>query len=181
VTTVGGFRLLDPESASPGAVIGIVTDVNDPDGLGMVQVELPWYGEGYREWARVVQPYAGDNVGSTWVPEKDGEVLVLFEHGNLRRPYVIGCLYSAVDRPPESRTASRDIRTVKTPSGAEIRVDETAQTVEIKTKSGASLLLEEKSGALTIKATQRLLLDATDIEIKASGSVKVTGTSIALN
>lgn len=178
---MSSFRLLAPEIASPGAVIGLVTDVNDPDGLGRVEVELPWYGEGYREWARVAHPYAGDKVGSTWVPEKDGEVLVLFEYGNLRRPYVIGCLYNAVDLPPESRTASKDVRTLKTPSGAEIRVDETDQTVEIKTKTGASLLLEETSGTLTIKAAQRLVLDATDIEIKASGSVKVTGQSIALN
>jgi phage baseplate assembly protein V len=178
---MGSFRLLDPEPTAPGAVIGLVTDVNDPDGLGRVEVELPWYGEGYREWARVAQSYAGDKVGSTWVPEVNGEVLVLFDHGNLRRPYVIGCLYNAVDTPPESRTASKDVRTLKTPSGSEIRVDETDQTLEIKTKSGASLLLEEKTGTLTIKATQNLVLDAANIDIKATGSVTVTGSSIALN
>jgi len=178
---MGSFRLLDPEPAATGAVIGLVTDVNDPDGLGRVEVELPWYGEGYREWARVAQPYAGDRVGSTWVPEKDGEVLVVFEQGSLRRPYVIGCLYNAVDQPPESRSASSDVRTLKTPSGAEIRVDETEQSVEIKTKAGASVLLEEKTGTVTVTAKSKLVLDAAEIEIKASGTVTVSGTSIALN
>ena len=177
---MGAYHLLDPEPPQPGVVIGMVSNVNDPDGLGRVEVELPAYGEGYKVWARVAQPYAGDGVGSTWVPEKNGEVLVIFEQGSLRRPYVLGCLYNGVDKPPESRTASKDVRTIKTPSGAEIRVDETAQTVEIKTKTGASVLLEE-SGSLTVRATKKLVLDAAEIEIKASGSVKVTGTSIALN
>src|SRR5690606_1428062 len=122
-----------------------------------------------------------DKVGSTWVPEKGGEVLVLFEHGNLRRPYVIGCLYNDVDRPPQSRTKSSDVRTLKTPSGAEIRVDETAETIEVRTKTGASLLLEEKNGAIAITATKKLVLKAAEIEITATELVKVSGKSIALN
>lgn len=178
---MGTFHLLDPEPPQPGVLIGRVSDVNDPDGLGQVEIELPGYGDGYKVWARMVQPYAGDGIGSTWVPEKGGEVLVVFEQGSLRRPFVVGCLHNLVHKPPESRTASKDVRTTKTPSGAEIRVDETAQTVEVRTKTGASVLLEEKSGAVTVKAKGKLVLDAADIEIKATGSVKVTGSSIALN
>ncbi len=89
-----------------GVVIGIVTNVNDKDGLGRVEIRLPWYANGYRRWARIAQMYAGDGYGSTWVPEVDGEVLVLFAHGDMRWPFVVGCLYNPVDRPPESRTSS---------------------------------------------------------------------------
>jgi uncharacterized protein involved in type VI secretion and phage assembly len=176
-----GFHLLDVDEGVLGLSIGLVTNVVDDEGLGRVEIALPWFAEGYREWARVAQPYAGDQVGSTWVPEENGEVLVLFERGSMRAPYVIGCLYGPVDKPPESRKKDSDVRTWKTPSGSEIRFDETKKSVELKTEKGASVLLEEDSGALTINATNTLTLKAKDIVIEGTGSVKVTGPTIALN
>ncbi len=164
-----------------GAVVGLVTDVEDPDGLGRVEISLPWYAEGYREWARVAHMYAGDGYGSTWVPEVDGEVLVLFAHGDMRWPFVVGCLYNPVDPPPESRTSSADVRTLRTPKGSEIRVDEQNEVIEVKTSSGATVRLEEQSGSLTLEATSKITLKSADIEIQASGSVTVKGSTIALN
>jgi uncharacterized protein involved in type VI secretion and phage assembly len=175
------FHLLDTEEGVLGLSIGLVTNVVDEEGLGRVEIQLPWYAEGYREWARVAHTYAGDKIGSTWIPEEKSEVLVLFERGSMRAPYVIGCLYNPVDKPPESRTKSSDVRTLKTPSESEIRFDETKQSIELKTKSGASVLLEEKSGALTVKATNTLTLKAKDIVIEATGNVTVKGSKIALN
>jgi uncharacterized protein involved in type VI secretion and phage assembly len=176
-----GWSFDETDLRLQGAGIGLVTDVDDPDGLGRVQIELPWYADGYREWARVAHFYGGDQVGSTWVPEVGGEVLVIFGHGDLRWPYVLGCLYSPVDLPPESRTAGSDIRTVRTPSGSEITFDETNGVVELKTKTGASLRLEESSGELTLEATSKITLKAAEISIEASASVTVKGSSIALN
>jgi phage baseplate assembly protein V len=164
-----------------GAVVGIVTDVNDPDELGRVEIELPWYASGYREWARVSHFYAGPGYGDTWVPEVDGEVLVLFAHGDMRFPFVVGCLYSPVDEPPESRSDSSDVRTILTPKGSELRFDETNQVITLKTQSGASIELDEQSGELTLEATSKITIKAADISIEASNSVKVHGTSIALN
>jgi phage baseplate assembly protein V len=164
-----------------GAVVGIVTDVNDPDGLGRVEIELPWYASGYRVWARVSHLYAGPGYGDTWVPEVDGEVLVLFAHGDLRWPFVVGCLYNPVDEPPESRSDSSDVRTLVTPNGSELRFDETNQVITLKTNSGASVELDEQSGELTLEATSKITLKAADISIEATGSVTVQGNSIALN
>jgi uncharacterized protein involved in type VI secretion and phage assembly len=175
------FHLLDADEGVLGLSIALVTNVVDDEGLGRVEIQLPWFAEGYREWARVAQPYAGDKVGCTWVPEENSEVLVLFERGSMRAPYVIGCLYGPVDKPPESRKKDSDVRTWKTPSGSEIRFDETKKSVELKTKKGASVLLEEDKGDLTITCTNKLTLKAADIVIEATGNVTVTGSKIALN
>lgn len=164
-----------------GAVIGLVTDVEDPDGLGRVQIKLPWYAAGYREWARVAHLYAGPGHGSTWVPEVDTEVLVMFAHGDMRWPYVIGSLYNPVDTPPHSRSASSDIRVLRTPKGSELSFDETEEVVLLTTASGASVRLEEKTGQLTLEATSKISLKAAEISIEASGAVTVKGSSIALN
>ena len=35
-----------------------------------------------------------------FLPDVDDEVLVGFEHGDIRRPYVLGGLWNGVDKPP---------------------------------------------------------------------------------
>jgi uncharacterized protein involved in type VI secretion and phage assembly len=164
-----------------GVFPAVVTNVNDPEHIGQVEVKLPWYAGGYRKWARVAQFYAGPGYGSTWIPEKDGEVLVAFGYGYLRSPYVIGCLHGKVDTPPHSRTASSDIRTLRTPAGSELTFDESNGVITLKTPKGASLQLAERSGQITITATSKISLDAPEISIHGSNKVSITGKRIDLN
>ena len=44
---------------------------------------------------------AGKGRGLFYLPEVGDEVLVAFEHGDIRRPYVIGSLYNGSDKPRE--------------------------------------------------------------------------------
>jgi uncharacterized protein involved in type VI secretion and phage assembly len=164
-----------------GAVIGLVTEVEDPDGLGRVKVALPWFAAGYEEWARVAQPYAGPEYGSTWIPEVDTEVLLAFAHGDMRAPYVIGTLYNPVDLPPYARDASTDVKTLRTPSGMELSFDEANATIRLTTANGASIILEEDAATITITATDKLVLRAASVEIEGSDEVVVRGDRIALN
>lgn len=161
--------------------IGVVSDVDDPDGIGRVKVTLPWYASGYEEWARVSQLYAGDGFGSTWVPEVDTEVLVGFGHGDMRWPYIVGCLHSDTDAPPESRTSSSDVKTLRTPGGSELRFDETNGMIEVKTKNNTSIKLEENGGAITLKGSQKITFDAPEIEISGSRKVTIKGDQVAIN
>ena len=162
-------------------VIGIVSSAEDPDGLGRVLVKLPWYASGYEEWARVSQLYAGNGYGSTWVPEEQTEVLVAFTQGDMRWPYIIGSLHSETDQPPESRTSSSDIKTLRTPKGSELRFDETNGTIELKTPSNATVKLDENGGAITLKGSQKITLDAPEIEISGSSKVTIKGGTVAIN
>ena len=162
-------------------VIGIVAAVeDDPDGLGRVKISLPWYASGYERWAPVAQLYAGSGFGSTWVPEKDTEVLVAFAHGDMRWPYVIGCLHTDSEKPPESRKADSDVKTLRTKAGSELRFDEKHGTIELKTKAGASIKLEEEAGAITLTATKKLDLNADEITISGSKSVSISSKDITI-
>jgi hypothetical protein len=76
-----------------GLVCGVVTNLKDPDKVGRVKVSLPWLAPDYEsDWARVVQMTAGPRTGVMFMPEVGDEVLVGFELGDARRPYVIGGL-----------------------------------------------------------------------------------------
>ena len=78
-----------PLARMPGVVCGIVTNVNDTK--GRAKVALPWLSPGYEsDWAPVVQFGAGRRSGAMFLPEVGDEVLIGFEFGDARRPYVLG-------------------------------------------------------------------------------------------
>ena len=80
-------------SGLAGLVCGVVTNSKDPDSKGKVKVALPWLSPDYEsDWARVVQLGAGRRSGLVFLPEVGDEVLLGFEFGDPRRPYVIGGL-----------------------------------------------------------------------------------------
>jgi uncharacterized protein involved in type VI secretion and phage assembly len=81
-----------------GVVPAIVLDNNDTEQLGRVKVTFPWLGPTYiSDWIRVAQFGAGIKGGGMWLPEPKDEVLVAFEFGDFRRPYVVGTLYNKND------------------------------------------------------------------------------------
>jgi uncharacterized protein involved in type VI secretion and phage assembly len=83
-----------------GVVVGLVTDNNDPNNGARVKLKFPWLDDNYEsDWARLTQLGAGPNSGALWIPEVNDEVLVAFEFGDIRRPYVVGSLYNGQDAP----------------------------------------------------------------------------------
>ena len=83
-----------------GVVIAQVTDNNDPSNQARVKLKFPWLDDNYEsDWARVTQLGAGPNSGALFMPEVNDEVLVAFEFGDIRRPFVVGSLYNGQDTP----------------------------------------------------------------------------------
>nr|MDP9463792.1 phage baseplate assembly protein V [Actinomycetota bacterium] len=91
--TLLGLASLGSSSVRPatinGNVVGVVTNNNDPDTMGRVKLGFPWLAPFYEtDWARVVQVGMGKEWGNLFLPEVGDEVLVGFEFGDTRRPYV---------------------------------------------------------------------------------------------
>jgi uncharacterized protein involved in type VI secretion and phage assembly len=142
-----------------GVVVGVVTRNADPDHEGCVSVKFPWYDDQTQtEWCRVVYPYAGPGHGFLAVPEKDSEVLVAFEHGDMRRPYVLGGLFNGVDAPPTYRDEDdiRDEKLLRTRGGHRLLFRDTKNDtlVELTTAGGHELTLRDqgKSGGALVTA-----------------------------
>jgi len=84
-----------------GLTIGIVTNNKDPDGVGRVRVKFPALSDSEESWwARVVTPGGGNQAGLMFMPQIDDEVLVGFEHGDMRRAFVLGGLWGSKAKPP---------------------------------------------------------------------------------
>ena len=87
LTTTGGAN----PARIPGLVCGIVDDIGDEH--ARVRLTLPWLSpQAHTDWAPVVQFGAGKRSGAMFLPEVGDEVLVGFEFGDPRRPYVLGGL-----------------------------------------------------------------------------------------
>ena len=77
-----------------GAVIGTVTNNYAQEMPGRVCVEIPTRDSQHNElkWARVAMPSSGSTWGHYFLPEVGDQVLVVFEQGNIEKPYIIGCI-----------------------------------------------------------------------------------------
>ncbi|HYU86873.1 MAG TPA: VgrG-related protein [Kribbellaceae bacterium] len=159
--------------APEGVVIGQVSDVNDPEEQGRVRVTLPWLSDSYvSAWARTVQPGAGKDRGAMVVPEVGDEVLVIFEQGDLRRPYVLGGLYNGVDLP-----SRKGVDLIDSGSGAVNRrsmVSRRGHRIDLLDQDGKAEGITLATGddklSLVIDATK------TSITVHADGTVKIEGS-----
>lgn len=77
-----------------GTVLGTVTENYNEDKPGRVCVEIPLRDKeaNILRWARLAMPYGGKKWGTLFVPEIGDQVLLVFEDGNIEKPFVIGCV-----------------------------------------------------------------------------------------
>lgn len=170
-----------------GVVVGVVTNNEDPDFMGRVKLKFPWLSDADESyWARIATPMAGEKCGVYFLPEVGDEVLVIFEHGDVRFPYVIGALWNGKEAPPEkNENGKNDIRLIKSRSGHEIRLNDEdgKEKVEIMDKNGKnSIIFDTAENTITITADKDITLaatqgtiklDARTIEIKSSADTKI--------
>lgn len=177
----------DTDSKINGVVIGIVTNNNDPEDLGRIRVKFPWLSnEDESDWARVASLMAGKERGIFFLPEIDDEVLVVFGHGDINMPYVIGSLWNGKDVPPETNSDGKNnIRMIKSRSGHVIRIDDTdgKEKIEIVDKTEKNMIsIDAKDNKISIISDKdielsaphgKITIDAQDIEIRSSAATKI--------
>jgi uncharacterized protein involved in type VI secretion and phage assembly len=190
-----------------GVVIGVVTNNRDPDNLGRVKVRFPWLTESDESsWARLATPMAGSDRGLFLLPEVDDEVLVAFEHGDVRFPYVLGALWNGVDTPPRTNAnGENNLRVMRSRRGHELIFDDSQNgaQVTIHTSAGHQIILDDTAGqekiliqdrtsnntitvdavrnTITIAAQMQLSLQAPTITIEADTMLTIkAGATLTL-
>jgi uncharacterized protein involved in type VI secretion and phage assembly len=184
---LGDREITERTARISGAVVGIVTNNSDPDGFGRVKVKFPWLSDADESyWARIAVLMAGNDRGSYFLPEVEDEVLVVFEQGDVRFPYVIGALWNGKDKPPaDNADGKNNVRLIKSRSGHLIKLNDEdgKETIEIIDKSTKnSIVIDTASNTITITADKDIVLaapqgtiklDAQKIEAKSSADAKL--------
>jgi uncharacterized protein involved in type VI secretion and phage assembly len=161
----------------PGVVVGIVTNRDDPEGQGRIELQFPWLSESQRSsWAPVAAPLAGKDRGMFFMPEIGDEALVAFEHGDFDHPFIVGFVWNGVDTPPETNLQNR---VILTPGGHTLRFEDTdnAKKVILQSDSGHQIVLDDSPAGQTItvqtKGQQRIVLDDKDSSIQLQGGGRI--------
>ncbi|MEK6405773.1 MAG: phage baseplate assembly protein V [Acidobacteriota bacterium] len=183
---IGAFR---PDGDAPryfGVFPSIVTDIVDPDSLGRIQVKFPWLGadgDTVRAWATLLTPYADDDQGFQVLPAVDTQVVVAFEAGDLRRPYIVGSAWNGREAMPESPAASNNKRLIKSRAGSLLEFDDTdgAAKVTVSMKSGHKVVLDDSAQEVTVQHSNGCVIKmniAGQVEIQANATVEITASAV---
>jgi uncharacterized protein involved in type VI secretion and phage assembly len=135
-------------------VIGVVTDNKDPSKLGRVKLKIPILSDQDSTfWCPIIMLGAGKNRGWFFIPEKDDEVLVMFEHGDLNRPIVVGALWNGKDKPPDKNPGGNPRRVLKSRLGSKITFDDDKKQLIIEDGVGkGKITFDSQANKITIEA-----------------------------
>jgi uncharacterized protein involved in type VI secretion and phage assembly len=171
-----------------GVVVGVVTNNQDSEGLGRVKVSFPWLADGHEShWARIATPMAGKDRGLYFLPEVDDEVLVIFEHGRVDRPFVLGALWNGKDSAPaQNSDGNNNLRVIRSRSGHTITLDDTEGAARITIADSTqknTVVFDSAANAIAVTSEKDLVLKAKgDITLESSGgdvSIKCVKLSVA--
>jgi uncharacterized protein involved in type VI secretion and phage assembly len=193
-------------TTTAGVAAGIVTNNQDPDGLGRVKLRFPWLSDNNEtDWVRIAMLMAGAERGSFFLPEVGDEVLVAFEHGDINHPFVIGALWNSTASPPDTNSdGQNNIRKFTSRSGHEIifNDDDTAQQekIEINTNAGHQVVLDDSAGqekieiidktgsnkitidsvqnSISMESVTKLSIKSLEVEIQADTNLTLKGTAM---
>lgn len=174
-----------------GVYPALVTDIKDPDNQGRVKITLPWTpdtGEGrYEAWARLATMMGGNNRGTWFVPDVNDEVLVAFEGGDPRRPYVVGGLWNGTDAPPDSMDGAGNNyrKVIRSRNGVKITLDDTdgQEKFIVETPGGQKLTMQDGPGMVEIKDSNgnSMKFETSGITVTASAKVTINASQVAVS
>jgi phage protein D len=179
-------------------VVGVVTNNNDPDQMGRVRVKYPSLSDSEESaWARIASVSAGNARGLMMLPQVEEEVIVGFEHGDTRRPIVIGSLFNGKDKPGADLLQSRDGSFallsnekghIHTKKDFEIKSDQALKieiTKDVTTKAQGKIEQEASQGTklkagstYEIEAGSTMTLKGVSVTVEASASLTLKGATV---
>ena len=153
-----------------GVYLAIVTANTDEGGDSKYQIKVkyPWLppgdsGEEASFWARILVPMAGARRGTYFLPEVDDQVLVVFEHGDVSRPIVVGGIWSTEQAPPQRNDDGKNnIKVIKSKSGHRIIFDDTEGSERLVVVDSTTVPV---SAAFHYAVHARSLLPVEDVEV----------------
>jgi Rhs element Vgr protein len=178
--------------AIKGLHAGIVTQLEgDPNGEDRILVKIPIINnEEQGIWCRIASPDAGENRGIFFRPEIEDEVIIGFVNEDPNNAIVLGMLHSSGKPSPITASDDNHQKGIVTRSEMKVMFDDEKKSIGIETPAGKKITLDEDQGVIVIEDENSNVItidsngikmeSAGNIEIVASGDVKIEGTNVSL-
>jgi len=179
--------------AIKGLHTGIVTQLeSDPNGEDRILVKIPIINnEEQGIWCRVASPDAGENRGVFFRPEIEDEVIIGFINEDPNNAIVLGMLHSSGKPAPITASDDNHQKGIVTRSEMKVLFDDEKKSIGIETPAGKKITLDEDKGVIVIEDENSNVItidsngikmeSAGNIEIKATGDVKIEGTNVSIS
>ena len=174
-----------------GVHTAVVVDILDPDSQGRVKVKLPWAADTGSDpcdvWARLATLMAGADRGTWFVPDRDDEVLVAFEGGDPRRPFVLGSLWNGKDKPPVSMggDGKNEKKSIVSRNGVKVTLDDKdgQESLVLETPAGQKMTLRDGPGSIEIVDSNgnSVKMESQGISIETSGKLSISASQVSVS
>jgi type VI secretion system secreted protein VgrG len=173
----------------PAVVHGPPGETKFVDKYGRIKVRFPWRAitgppglDGDAGFVRVAQIATGTGASAMWLPDVGDEVLVAFEHGDPRRPVVVGSMYNARDMPPVALPANKHLSILRQQGAngnrTELVYDGTPGNERLFVQSGPTSLTLASGGGTQVPSA--LITSTGDVVQKAGRVASVESTADVL-
>ncbi len=150
-----------------GIVTGSVTKI-DEEIPGRIKVRFNAHEETHEtDWIRIATTMGGKNRGTFFMPELDDEVVVGFERGDVRFPYVLGFLWNGPDTTPADHVRLRRIQSV---NGHNITFIDATES----NGSKGALVIEDAHGNIVTMSNGK-------VTIKSVGLISIEAPVVTIN
>mgnify|MGYP003546736358 FL=1 len=170
----------EPRSETQSA---LVTDNNDPKGLGRVRVKFHWMnGSEKSPWIRILAGHAGGGKGMYVIPEIDEEVIVGFEGANPVKPYMIGSVYNSKANNSFANKDNDVKALLQTRSGNKIIFNDKDGSILVEDKGGNKMMIDGKGNiSISSKSSIGLSCGSSSISMKSDGTIGISGINITIS
>ena len=169
-----------------GLYSGSILDNRDPENLARVLVRVSGLTRGSSDlWARLATMMAGRDSGTLFIPAVGDEVLVAFERGDIRVPYVLGALWSKTAPPPAVGNPAASVMLIRSRNGVTLRIvdDSNNDSLIIETPGGQRMTLQDGPGTVRIEDTNgnSVTLSPSGVKVSAASTVEVSASTVELS
>ena len=139
-----------------GITVGIVTNIDDPEGLGRVKVKLIYRDnpDFETDFAPVITTMMGNKWGNWFLPQVNDFVAVAFIDGEISKPLIIGSIWNKENAMPpvEIKDGKNDVRCIKTRSGHNLVFDDTEnkEKISMTTPKNLTVSLDDEKEVITV-------------------------------
>ena len=179
----------EPPAGKPpqplGLVQGEVTNINDPESLGRVRVRLPTLASDPESgWARIATTSAGKERGLLMLPQVGDKVIVGFENGDARKPFILGSVWDGKAPPGKDVVQDDGSFSVKSDKRILMKAKEDFEFVTEKAWTGKAqkaVTFENAMDPFTIKSGKEIVLKAPKIRLEADMAVEIKASQVKVN
>ena len=162
--------------AVQGLQIGVVTNLEDPDGEERIQVRMPMVHDSDEgAWMRLCSLDAGENRGWVSRPEIDDEVIVGFLNADPRFGVILGKVHSSKNTAPFAAANDNHEKGFQSREALKLVFDDEKKSIALETPGGHKFIMNDDDTSITLEDSNgnKIVMSADGIEIESIKDIKV--------